>query len=45
MLGTDLIRDFYTMALHGRRTRDSVGVVYSRFDGEELFGRPRLSRR
>ncbi|HEU5113357.1 MAG TPA: Gfo/Idh/MocA family oxidoreductase [Acidimicrobiia bacterium] len=30
MLGTGLIGDFYTMTLHGPRTRDSVGVVYSR---------------
>jgi predicted dehydrogenase len=30
MLGTGLIADFYTMALHGQRNRDCVGVVYSR---------------
>ena len=30
MLGTGLIGDFYTKTLHGPRTRDSVGVVYSR---------------
>ncbi len=30
MLGTGLIGDFYTMALHGRRGHDRVGVVYSR---------------
>ncbi len=30
MLGTGLIGDFYTATLHGPRTRDSVGVVYSR---------------
>jgi predicted dehydrogenase len=30
MLGTGLIGDFYTMTIHGPRTRDSVGVVYSR---------------
>jgi predicted dehydrogenase len=30
MLGTGLIGDFYTMTLHGPRSRDSVGVVYSR---------------
>jgi predicted dehydrogenase len=30
MLGTGLIGDFYTMTLHGPRTRDSVEVVYSR---------------
>ncbi len=32
MLGTGLIGDFYTMTLHGPRSRDSVGVVYSRSD-------------
>jgi predicted dehydrogenase len=30
MLGTGLIGDFYTMTLHGQRSRDRVGVVYSR---------------
>jgi predicted dehydrogenase len=30
MLGTGLIGDFYTMTLHGRRSRDGVAVVYSR---------------
>jgi predicted dehydrogenase len=30
MLGTGLIGDFYTMTLHGQRSRDSVRVVYSR---------------
>jgi predicted dehydrogenase len=30
MLGTGLIGDFYTMTLHGGRSRDRVGVVYSR---------------
>ncbi|CAN5436173.1 Gfo/Idh/MocA family oxidoreductase [soil metagenome] len=30
MLGTGLIADFYTMALHGQRNRDHVRVVYSR---------------
>ncbi len=30
MLGTGLIGDFYTMTLHGRRSRDQVRVVYSR---------------
>jgi predicted dehydrogenase len=30
MLGTGLIGDFYTMTLHGRRSRDRVQVVYSR---------------
>ena len=30
MLGTGLIGDFYTMTVHGQRSRDRVGVVYSR---------------
>src|SRR3954451_16006303 len=30
MLGTGLIGDFYTMALHAQRSRDHVRVVYSR---------------
>ena len=30
MLGTGLIGDFYTMTLHGHRSRDRVQVVYSR---------------
>ena len=30
MLGTGLIGGFYTMALQGQRSRDRVGVVYSR---------------
>jgi predicted dehydrogenase len=30
MLGTGLIGDFYTMTLHGQRSRDRVEVVYSR---------------
>jgi len=30
MLGTGLIGMFYTMALHGQRSRDEVTVVYSR---------------
>ena len=30
MLGTGLIGDFYTMTLHGQRSRDHVEVVYSR---------------
>lgn len=30
MLGTGLIGDFYTMTLHGKRSRDRVEVVYSR---------------
>ncbi len=32
MLGTGLIGDFYTMTLHGQRSRDRVDVVYSRTD-------------
>ena len=32
MLGTGLIADFYTMTLHGQRSRDEVRVVYSRSD-------------
>ena len=30
MLGTGLIGDFYTRALHGQRSRDRVSIVYSR---------------
>ena len=30
MLGTGLIGDFYTMALHAQRSRDQVRIVYSR---------------
>lgn len=30
MLGTGLIGDFYTMTLHGKRSRDRVDLVYSR---------------
>jgi len=33
MLGTGLIGMFYTMALHGQRSRDEVAVVYSRQQG------------
>ena len=33
MLGTGLIGDFYTMTLHGQRSRDRVRVVYSRSEG------------
>jgi predicted dehydrogenase len=32
MLGTGLIGEFYTMTLHGQRSRDRVAVVYSRSD-------------
>ena len=53
MLGTGLIGDFYTMTLHGRRSRDRVEVVYSRsVERGEAFGsagacrtRRRASRR
>src|SRR5688572_28611682 len=30
MLGTGLIGMFYTMSLHGNRSRDQVKVIYSR---------------
>jgi predicted dehydrogenase len=30
MLGTGLIGDFYTMTLHGKRSRDRIDLVYSR---------------
>jgi predicted dehydrogenase len=41
MLGTGLIGDFYTMTLHGQRSRDRVGVVYSRSEerGEAFAAR------
>lgn len=32
LLGTGLIGMFYTMTLHGKRSRDQVSVVYSRTD-------------
>jgi len=39
MLGTGLIADFYTMTLHGQRSRDRVQVVYSRSEERgEAFG-------
>jgi predicted dehydrogenase len=39
MLGTGLIGDFYTMTLHGQRSRDRVRVVYSRSEDRGLaFG-------
>jgi predicted dehydrogenase len=39
MLGTGLISDFYTMTLHGQRSRDRVRVVYSRTaERGEAFG-------
>ena len=45
MLGTGLIGDFYTATLHAQRSRDRVGVVYSRtaergeaFEGENGVG-------
>ncbi len=51
--GPGLIGDFYTMTLHGRRSRDRVAVVYSRsVERGEAFRsagasrtRPRASRR
>ena len=41
MLGTGLIGDFYTMTLHGQRSRDRVRVVYSRSEerGRAFSGR------
>ena len=40
MLGTGLIGDFYTGALHAQRSRDRVRVVYSRTDERgEAFSR------
>jgi len=40
MLGTGLIGDFYTMTLHGQRSRDRVGIVYSRSEERgEAFSR------
>jgi hypothetical protein len=30
LLGTGLIGTFYTMSLHGLRSRDEVAIVYSR---------------
>jgi predicted dehydrogenase len=36
MLGTGLIGDFYTMTLHGQRSRDRVEVVYSRTEDRGL---------
>ena len=30
MLGAGLIGDFYTRTLHAQRSRDRVGVIYSR---------------
>jgi predicted dehydrogenase len=46
MLGTGLIGSFYTMALHGQRNRDRVGVAYSRDEARvrtfaERWGVPR----
>ncbi len=41
MLGTGLIGDFYTMTLHGQRSRERVGAVYSRTEerGSEFAAR------
>src|SRR5699024_4988802 len=46
MLGTGLIGDFYTAALHHGRNRDSVGLIYSRSEErgagfQERWGVPR----
>jgi predicted dehydrogenase len=41
MLGTGLIADFYTMTLHGQRSRDEVRVVYSRSDDRATAFRER----
>lgn len=41
MLGTGLIGDFYTMTLHGQRSRDRVRVVYSRSSERGLAFRGR----
>lgn len=46
MLGTGLIGDFYTMTLHGQRSRDRVELVYSRTPerGEAFAGRWNIPR-
>ena len=36
MLGTGLIGTFYTMCLHGQRSRDRVTAVYSRTEARAL---------
>ena len=41
MLGTGLIGDFYTMTLHGQRSRDRVRVVYSRSEARGTAFRER----
>jgi predicted dehydrogenase len=41
MLGTGLIGDFYTMTLHGQRSRDRVRVVYSRSEDRGMAFRGR----
>lgn len=41
MLGTGLIGDFYTMTLHGQRSRDRVRVVYSRSEERGVAFRER----
>jgi predicted dehydrogenase len=43
MLGTGLIGDFYTMTLHGQRSRDRVRVVYSRSEARGTAFRERWS--
>jgi predicted dehydrogenase len=41
MLGTGLIGDFYTMTLHGQRSRDRVRVAYSRTESRGAAFRER----
>ncbi|RPH97690.1 MAG: gfo/Idh/MocA family oxidoreductase, partial [Zetaproteobacteria bacterium] len=41
MLGTGLIGDFYTMTLHGQRSRDRVRVAYSRSEERGMAFRGR----
>jgi predicted dehydrogenase len=43
MLGTGLIGDFYSMALHAQRSRDRVRIVYSRSDERGRAFRERWS--
>ena len=41
MLGTGLIGDFYTMTLHGQRSRDRVAIAFSRSEERGLAFRER----
>lgn len=41
MLGTGLIGDFYTMTLHGQRSRDRVRIAYSRTEARGTAFRER----